>query len=679
MTDQKPVVLFVDDRKENLLALTSALEDMPMEIQTAFSGQAALEILREIDVAVILLDVSMPTLDGFETAALIRGLKRNQKTPIIFLTAACLSKADIDKGFALGAVDYLTKPFSTDELRAKLRFFIDLFLQERQLEHAMVEISRSANGQISILLVDDDLRNLQTMKAVLKDSGEQILTSNSGRSALSILLHTQVDLLISDVKMPEMSGFELVRLVKTNDRFKNLPVILVTAVKAAREDIAMGYSLGVIHYILVPYPPEIFKAKVANLVEFIRQKKSLTENIKIISELNKNLNLEQAFLAKFNRELNEDISDKSQKLKLQEAQYQSLVNALPGFVWTISENFQRNFFSRQILEITGYSPDELKDQKLFGDFIHPEEKEFVEEKLRCLALEGKPYSIEYRFRHRNGQWLWFKEMANAVIVKPQDVLGVGVTFDTTLQVEEERKARLDDRLRAIGLYSGGIAHDFNNILGVITGHLDMIAVEPGNERSLKCLQMVRNATDSASMLIRQMQNLLKSSPSSSRPIVKTGKIIQETLPFLQAIAKKKLSVVFQSTATDDTCNADPIQIQQVILNLGKNGLQAMEGLESGTLQIELSEYFSEKGLPKETEKSSFLRLSVCDSGHGFDSESEAHLFEPFRTTKSKKGGTGLGLYMVKTIVQDHGGWIESESRPGKGTCFHVFLPRACKV
>ncbi|MBF0501027.1 MAG: response regulator [Candidatus Riflebacteria bacterium] len=683
MTDQKAVALFVDDRKENILALTAALGDMPMEIRTASSGQEALEILRKIDVAVILLDVSMPIMDGFETAALIRGLEKNQKTPIILLTAACLSETDFSRGFALGAVDYLTKPFSTDALKAKLQFFIDLFLQERQLEKAMIGFSRSAKGQITILLVDDDLRNLQTMKAVMDDLGEHILTVNSGREALSILLHTPVDLLIADVKMPEMDGFELVRLVKSNDRFQNLPIILVTAVKAAREDIALGYSLGVIHYILSPYPPEIFKAKVSNLIEFIRQKKSLAENVRIISELNRDLSAEHASLTEFNRQLNKDVSAKSEKLEIQEAQFQSLVDVLPGFVWGLSKCAQRSFFSRQVLDITGYSPDDLKDQNLFSDSIHPEDRQFVEENVHRLASLNKSYSIRYRFRHKNGHWLWLNELANNIDVKHVNIdiqhfhvlHAVGVTFDITLQIEKEVKERQDDRLKTIGLYSGGIAHDFNNLLGIIQGNIDLISQQSGNENSLDCVSAIQKATNSAAIMVRQMQNILKGS-SSCKTMVQIGKIIQEAIPLFNAIAKKEVRFEFHTEAIHDTCLADPVQIQQVLLNLVKNGLQAMDSLESGVLRIELSEHFSNEDPSRQSEKSSFIRLSVCDSGPGFDTEAKAHLFEPFRTTKGWRGGTGLGLYMVKTIVQDHGGWIETESIPGKGASFHVFFPLA---
>lgn len=128
-------ILLVDDRPENLLALESALEILDQSLVTASSGQEALRAALERDFAVVLLDVRLPDMDGFETARLLRERKRSRYTPIIFLTAVDKDDEQVSKGYSLGAVDYIFKPLDADILRAKIGVFIDLYQKKRHIEH----------------------------------------------------------------------------------------------------------------------------------------------------------------------------------------------------------------------------------------------------------------------------------------------------------------------------------------------------------------------------------------------------------------------------------------------------------------------------------------------------------------------------------------------------------------
>lgn len=133
-------ILLVDDRQENLLALQSILGDMGHNLIMARSGTEALKYLLKQDFAVILLDVQMPGMDGFETAELIRGRERSQHTPIIFLTALDRSDARVFKGYAVGAVDFLFKPFMPDVLRSKVAVFVDLFRKTEEIQRHAQEL-----------------------------------------------------------------------------------------------------------------------------------------------------------------------------------------------------------------------------------------------------------------------------------------------------------------------------------------------------------------------------------------------------------------------------------------------------------------------------------------------------------------------------------------------------------
>src|ERR1051325_944277 len=147
-------ILLVDDRPDKLLALESVLSSLGQKIHTARSGKEALRLLLKQDFAVILLDVSMPTMDGFETAALIRQRPRTEHTPIIFITSISQSENHISQGYSLGDVDYLLTPIIPDVLRGKVAVFVDLHNQTeliRQQSEQLADLNRSLQQRISAL------------------------------------------------------------------------------------------------------------------------------------------------------------------------------------------------------------------------------------------------------------------------------------------------------------------------------------------------------------------------------------------------------------------------------------------------------------------------------------------------------------------------------------------------
>jgi PAS domain S-box-containing protein len=134
LTDRKPEILLVDDRAENIMVLRATLSSLDVTMVDANSGREALKLLLDREFAVILLDVMMPEIDGFETARLIREREKSRLTPIIFITAMSLNDADAFKGYSVGAVDYIMKPFVPDILRSKVSVFVDLFKKTEELK-----------------------------------------------------------------------------------------------------------------------------------------------------------------------------------------------------------------------------------------------------------------------------------------------------------------------------------------------------------------------------------------------------------------------------------------------------------------------------------------------------------------------------------------------------------------
>ena len=134
MTEERVSILLVDDRPENLLALEAILEPLGQELIRANSGPEALKRVLEMEFAVILLDVQMPGMNGFEVAEIIKSRERSRTIPIIFLSAISKEDAYVFKGYSMGAVDYVFKPFNPDVLRSKVAVFVDLFLKQREIQ-----------------------------------------------------------------------------------------------------------------------------------------------------------------------------------------------------------------------------------------------------------------------------------------------------------------------------------------------------------------------------------------------------------------------------------------------------------------------------------------------------------------------------------------------------------------
>jgi DNA-binding response OmpR family regulator len=157
-------VLVVDDEPKNLVALEAALASVDYGVVMASSGRDALKALLSQDFAVIVLDIHMPDMDGFETARLIRARERSSSTPIVFLTADDRVGAQVFEGYRLGAVDYLYKPFVAHVLRAKVAVFVELFRKSAALEHqtqALLQVTadlRLREGQVDALIADLEVR-----------------------------------------------------------------------------------------------------------------------------------------------------------------------------------------------------------------------------------------------------------------------------------------------------------------------------------------------------------------------------------------------------------------------------------------------------------------------------------------------------------------------------------------
>ena len=252
----------------------------------------------------------------------------------------------------------------------------------------------------------------------------------------------------------------------------------------------------------------------------------------------------------------------------------------------------------------------------------------------------------------------------------------------TLQKNELQKRKLEEELRqsqkmdALGRLAGGVAHDFNNLLTVIKGHSDlMIERMTPADPLLGSGQQIRSAADRAASLTRQM--LAFSRRQALEPAVfDMNVLVTDMCKLLKRLIHEDVEFSFRADESLGKVKADTGQIEQVVLNLAVNACDAMP--QGGKLTIETKNVFVDEEYARMRPTvpcGNYAMLSVTDTGHGMDAETQARMFEPFFTTKENGKGTGLGLATVYGVVKQSEGFIWVETAQGRGSRFEVYLPQ----
>lgn len=233
------------------------------------------------------------------------------------------------------------------------------------------------------------------------------------------------------------------------------------------------------------------------------------------------------------------------------------------------------------------------------------------------------------------------------------------------------------KLEALGRLAGGVAHDFNNIVGIILGYSELIQGKmKADDPSAKHLEAIFKAADRAASLTRQLLAFSRKQVMDIR-LLDLNEQIVELSKMLPRLIGENIELVLRLAPDLGQVKADPVQFEQVLINLAVNARDAMP--RGGTLTItsanaDLDSKYQQSH--PEVVPGPYAMISVSDTGTGMDEETRSHIFEPFFTTKAIGGGTGLGLSIIYGIVRQTGGHISVYSEPGRGTTFNIYLPRA---
>jgi PAS domain S-box-containing protein len=334
-------------------------------------------------------------------------------------------------------------------------------------------------------------------------------------------------------------------------------------------------------------------------------------------------------------------------------------------------------------DMTGYTRDDLRD-RTFMDLTPATWHAMEAENIRLLESEGsRTYEKEYQ--RRDGAvfpvslttWV-MKDSQGAV-----ERLGAFVRDISEQDRAEAARKELEGQLRqaqkmeAIGTLAGGIAHDFNNILFTIVGFTDLSLHDASDGETRWNLTQVLNACDRAKNLVNQILAFSRQEAPERRP-VDIVPIAKDALKFLRSTIPSTVELKQRIMGGNLTVLSDPTTIHQVLINLGTNAAHAMR-TTGGVMEVclESLEIPRDRGrnVPADLKPGPYIRMAVRDTGLGIDPAIMNRIFDPFFTTKAQGEGTGLGLSVVYGIIKSHGGSIAIESAVGRGSTFHVYLPR----
>jgi PAS domain S-box-containing protein len=379
--------------------------------------------------------------------------------------------------------------------------------------------------------------------------------------------------------------------------------------------------------------------------------------------------------------INQEVTEKykyEEELKKSEEKYRLMAENMGNVITMLDMELNYTYVTPNIEKVQGFTVEESL-HKTLERTMTPESfqivmKVFEEEMAIEMSGTGDPKRsrvLELEEYRKDGSTIWMENVLSFVRNEAGIPIGIlSVSRDVTeRRMAHEEKARLTEQLyhaqkmESVGTLAGGIAHDFNNLLQVIGGYTSMLLTDQKRDvPEIEKLKTIEKAVDRASELVSNLLNFSRKNVSMKKEvdlnneITASVKILERTIPKMVKIKTdfdRKISKI----------SADPVQIEQVMLNLGKNSSDAMP--DGGEILIKTENVENEKG--------KYVLMTFSDTGQGMDQAIKDHVFDPFFTTKEVGKGTGLGLASVYGIVESHGGHIHCKSELGKGTVFYLYF------
>ncbi len=530
-----------------------------------------------------------------------------------------------------------------------------------------------------ILIADDIPENLYMLATILKAKGHEVVTAANGSEAYELGQKDPPGLIITDILMPVMDGFELCRLWKSNEKLKLIPFVFYTATYTDKEDEQFALSLGAERFIIKPQDPEVLVKIVQEILEQFK-KGELVPSERLIGD-------EMDFLQRHSEVLRRKIEKKVLQLELEAAErkraeqqlrdHAELLDNAHEAITRVDMDSKITYWNKGSERLYGWKSEEIVGKKL-SELPFKLDLSQLQIALKMVKEKGE-WHDEVRHIARNGReivadssWKLVYDDAG----KPESILIINA--DITDKKKLEAQFLRAQRLENIGTLTSGIAHDLTNMLTPIKLAVENLRLRYPGEQGQELLGMIeRNALRGADLIKRVLsfaRGIEEEHKDLRIPDILNdlGKLVQEAFP-------KSIDIRLYVTRDVWAISGNATQLHQVLMNLCVNARDAMP--EGGVLTINAENVVVDEEYAKKSQDAkvgNYVAITVSDTGIGMPPAILGKLFEPFFTTKEVGKGTGLGLSTSLGIVKGHRGFILVQSEVGKGTSFKVHLP-AIKV
>jgi two-component system cell cycle sensor histidine kinase/response regulator CckA len=512
-----------------------------------------------------------------------------------------------------------------------------------------------ARQQARILVVDDERHNRQLLEIMLIHDGFVVENACNGDEALAAVARQPPDLILLDIMMPGMDGYEVAKRIKSDPATRSIPVVMVSSMDD-RKSMLLGLSAGAEDFLSKPVDRAELSVRVRNLLRL----KTLAD-----------------YQDKYSKMLEAEVGSRTIDLAESERLYRSTFDWAPLGIAHVGLDGRWLRVNRRLCELLGRSAEELQGPSADGLGLSEPVAGEAESLLQMIRGVQESCSFdEKRYRRRDGTIVWTR--VNVSVHRNSDGTAayfIQVIEDVTERRILEAQMRQASKMDAVGQLASGVAHDFNNLLSVILSYSQMLAADLKEGDPMRAdLNEIQSAGMRAVALTRQL--LAFSRQQVLQPqVVDLADIVGGLKNMLRRLIGEDIELTVAGDAGLGKILVDPGQMEQVIVNLAVNARDAMP--QGGKLTIETAAVVIDERYAAEhvgAKTGPHVMLAVSDTGVGMDRATQSRMFEPFFTTKEAGKGTGLGLATVFGIVRQSGGTIWVYSEPGKGTAFKLYFP-----
>ncbi|MEP7324323.1 MAG: response regulator [Gemmatimonadota bacterium] len=631
-------VLIVDDEPHDRTLLEVMLGPEGFVLQTAASGEEALAMVARQPPDLILLDLMMPGMDGYQVSAAIKANIATRNIPIIMVTALDDRRARM-LGLNAGAEDFLTKPVDRAELCVRVRNLLRLKAYGDSFDQysAMLEgevLSRTADLRFERDRAQRYLDSAETILLALDCDGRVTLAN---RYACSVLGWTEDELLGRD-------------WAETC-----LPARQADAMKATFHEVLAG-DVSIIENTIVT------KLGAERLIEW--RNTVLREDGRVIGTLSSG------------RDITERTRDADALRAAEERMRFALQGANVG-IWDMDCASGVIRWSAILEAQYGLEPGAFQGtMESLSEHIHPDDRASFTDAVELAMITGADFATQYRVIWPDGRVRWLSG-AGRFQLDEQGVAvrGIGISQDITERRLLEAQFQQAQKMEAIGELASGVAHDFNNLLTVILGCAELVVSDAGmvNGHREDMAEIIKAAKRAAG-LTKQLLAFSRQQVLLAAPLDVNG-LIRDMAGMLSRLIGEHINIVLALAPDLALAFADRGQVEQVVMNLVVNARDAMPG--GGTVTIETAEVDLDNSSYRQEAvmQGQYVMVAITDTGTGMTRETQRRMFEPFFTTKETGKGTGLGLSTTYGIVKQSKGYIWVYSELGYGTTFKVYLPQ----